>query len=181
MISLTYRGWLYANLMTLIFKHQCFSFAAARQTSLTLLSFLFSSLEEEELCVSQPPQGHHQKRICFWQLELNADFNPFRYGTTLTWWQPQEWQHWRGGDDYKAEWWTKRGWNREVDKVHIWTFWGLCLWMDVAIISECMDLKVFDEAKLFTAAFVEQLRDWRSHLRTWLVHFHGSSWCWLDN
>lgn len=62
--------------------------------SLTRCLFLFSSLEEEGLCVSQPPQGHQQKRICLWQLELNPSFNP---SNTLTWWQPQGWQHWREG------------------------------------------------------------------------------------
>lgn len=41
------------------------------------LSFsFFSSLEEEGLSVSQPPQSHQQERIGLRQLELNPGLNP---------------------------------------------------------------------------------------------------------
>lgn len=102
--------------------------------------FHLSSLEEEGLCVSQPPQGHQQKGVCLWQLELN----------------PQTQDHVKPDDNLKDD---STDWRRERDyrpgrtkgiklgsgRLHIWTW---MLWEDVAVISECVDFEAFDATKL---------------------------------
>ena len=109
------------------------------------LSFsFFSSLEEEGLSVSQPPQSHQQERICLRQLELNPGLNPSDTGGGV------------GGrtcspdDNLKDDSTdgTREGLqDRKTDKRGLkcaspyLDVWGLCLWEDV--ISECVDLKVF--------------------------------------
>lgn len=151
---------------------------------------LFSSVEEKRLCVTQPPQGHHQERIWIRQLELSPRLNPSNTGPTLTWWQPQGWQHWReGGNNYKTDGRTE-GMKLGSGESPYLDVWGFCLWEDVALISECMDLTVFWRSKvlqekhsqckmlLTVSSFTWQqlCKDlWlaASYLMTELVHFYG--------
>lgn len=107
------------------------------------LSFsFFSSLEEEGLSVSQPPQSHQQERIGLRQLELNPGVNPSDTGGGGETHSPDD----NLKDDSTDG--TREGLqDRRTDKGGLkcgspyLDLQGLCLWEDV--ISEHVDLKVF--------------------------------------